>query len=63
MCYICRSSEAGDVDKAIYGSTVPVLKGETLTVRILVSKITFSFHLIGYICVVGGRFFQIYSDY
>lgn len=28
---------AGDVDKGIYGSTVPVLDGEKLTVRILVS--------------------------
>lgn len=33
----CRSSVAGDVDKGIYGSTVPVLNGEKLTVRILVS--------------------------
>lgn len=31
-----RSSEANDVDKTIYGSYVPVLKGETLTMRILV---------------------------
>ncbi|GER34569.1 beta-fructofuranosidase [Striga asiatica] len=30
-----RSSEATDVDKAIYGSVVPVLKGEKLSVRIL----------------------------
>lgn len=31
-----RSSEANDVDKAVYGSIVPVLKGEILTLRILV---------------------------
>ncbi|KAK6138647.1 hypothetical protein DH2020_027604 [Rehmannia glutinosa] len=30
-----RSSEATDVNKAIYGSIVPVLKGEKLSVRIL----------------------------
>ncbi|PWA63097.1 glycosyl hydrolases family 32 protein [Artemisia annua] len=31
-----RSSIAEDVDKSIYGSTVPVLKGEKLSMRILV---------------------------
>ncbi|KAK1430549.1 hypothetical protein QVD17_13368 [Tagetes erecta] len=31
-----RSSIAKDVDKSIYGSTVPVLKGEKLSMRILV---------------------------
>ncbi|XP_071727701.1 acid beta-fructofuranosidase 2, vacuolar-like [Rutidosis leptorrhynchoides] len=31
-----RSSMAKDVDKSIYGSTVPVLKGEKLSMRILV---------------------------
>ncbi|KAG9132653.1 hypothetical protein Leryth_016701 [Lithospermum erythrorhizon] len=33
---LSSSSRAYDVDKAIYGSTVPVLKGEKLTMRILV---------------------------
>ncbi|PIM99149.1 Beta-fructofuranosidase (invertase) [Handroanthus impetiginosus] len=33
---LSRSSEATDVDKAIYGTTVPVLKGEKLSMRILV---------------------------
>jgi len=32
----CRSSAANDVTKSIYGSTVPVLDGEKLSVRILV---------------------------
>lgn len=32
-----RSSEATDVSKAIYGSTVPVLEGEKLTMRIMVN--------------------------
>ncbi|KAK4480612.1 hypothetical protein RD792_013690 [Penstemon davidsonii] len=31
-----RSSEASDVDKIVYGSTVPVLDGEKLTIRSLV---------------------------
>lgn len=31
-----RSSLANDVDKRIFGSTVPVIKGEKLSMRILV---------------------------
>lgn len=49
-----RSSEAGDVDKAIYGSTVPVLKGEKLTVRILVDhSIVESFAQGGRTCITS----------
>ena len=34
---MCRSSLAeSDVDLSIYGSTVPVLEGENLTMRVLV---------------------------
>lgn len=36
MAFLVRSSMAKDVDKSIYGSTVPVLKGEKLSMRILV---------------------------
>lgn len=43
---ICRSSEATDVDKQIYGSTVPVLTGEKLTVRILVSSVFSKQHIL-----------------
>lgn len=38
MYIFFRSSEATDVSKAIYGSSVPVLKGEKLSMRILVTK-------------------------
>lgn len=34
---VARSSIAKDVDKSIYGSTVPVLEGEKLSMRILVN--------------------------
>lgn len=36
-CFVYRSSKATDVDNAIYGSIVPVLDGEKLSLRILVS--------------------------
>jgi hypothetical protein len=34
---ISRSSKANDLVKKVYGSVVPVLNGENLSVRILVS--------------------------
>lgn len=49
-----RSSLAYDVDKNIYGSTVPVLKGETLSVRILVDhSIVESFAQGGRTCITS----------
>ncbi|KAM7494118.1 hypothetical protein LguiB_028727 [Lonicera macranthoides] len=49
-----RSSEATDVDKSIYGSTVPVLKDETLTMRILVDhSIVESFAQGGRTCITS----------
>lgn len=33
----CRSSVAPDVEKIVYGSSVPVLDGEKFTIRSLVS--------------------------
>nr|UHU35849.1 vacuolar invertase 1 [Paeonia suffruticosa] len=49
-----RSSEASDVDKQIYGSTVPVLKGEKLTMRILVDhSIVESFAQGGRTCITS----------
>ncbi|XP_074357518.1 acid beta-fructofuranosidase-like isoform X2 [Apium graveolens] len=49
-----RSSVAGDVDKGIYGSTVPVLNGEKLTVRILVDhSIVESFAQGGRTCITS----------
>ncbi|KAI3453595.1 hypothetical protein Pfo_010258 [Paulownia fortunei] len=49
-----RSSEATDVDKAIYGSTVPVLKGEKLSMRILVDhSIVESFAQGGRTCITS----------
>ncbi|KAL0446192.1 UNVERIFIED_CONTAM: Acid beta-fructofuranosidase 2, vacuolar [Sesamum latifolium] len=49
-----RSSEAIDVDKAIYGSTVPVLEGEKLSMRILVDhSIVESFAQGGRTCITS----------
>ncbi|KAK3041077.1 hypothetical protein RJ639_026874 [Escallonia herrerae] len=49
-----RSSEATDVDKSIYGSTVPVLKGERLHMRILVDhSIVESFAQGGRSCITS----------
>ncbi|XP_075522901.1 acid beta-fructofuranosidase [Primulina tabacum] len=49
-----RSSEATDVDKRIYGSTVPVLKGEKLSMRILVDhSIVESFAQGGRTCITS----------
>nr|XP_017233550.1 PREDICTED: acid beta-fructofuranosidase-like [Daucus carota subsp. sativus] len=49
-----RSSEADDVDKEIYGSTVPVLEGEKVTVRILVDhSIVESFSQGGRTCITS----------
>ncbi|CAK9173180.1 unnamed protein product [Ilex paraguariensis] len=49
-----RSSEATDVDKAIYGSTVPVLKGEKLSMRTLVDhSIVESFAQGGRTCITS----------
>ncbi|KAK9276110.1 hypothetical protein L1049_005641 [Liquidambar formosana] len=49
-----RSSEASDVDKLIYGSTVPVLNGEKLTLRILVDhSIVESFAQGGRTCITS----------
>ncbi|KAK1376393.1 Beta-fructofuranosidase [Heracleum sosnowskyi] len=49
-----RSSEATDVDKEIYGSIVPVLRGEKLTVRILVDhSIVESFSQGGRTCITS----------
>lgn len=33
---VCRSSKANDVEKIVYGSEVPVLDGEKLSLRSLV---------------------------
>lgn len=56
----CRSSKATDIIKRIVGNVVPVLSGETLTVRILVCQQFFrsqlySFYLLrrNYIIVTG----------
>ncbi|EYU24751.1 hypothetical protein MIMGU_mgv1a0026271mg, partial [Erythranthe guttata] len=47
-------SEASEVDKAIYGSTVPVLKGEKLSMRILVDhSIVESFAQGGRTCITS----------
>nr|BCM94851.1 vacuolar invertase 1 [Eustoma grandiflorum] len=49
-----RSSLAYDVDKNIYGSTVPVLRGERLTMRILVDhSIVESFAQGGRTCITS----------
>ncbi|KAK3038460.1 hypothetical protein RJ639_029758 [Escallonia herrerae] len=49
-----RSSEATDVDKSIYGSTVPVLKSEKLHMRILVDhSIVESFAQGGRTCITS----------
>ncbi|KAK4400382.1 Beta-fructofuranosidase, soluble isoenzyme I [Sesamum angolense] len=49
-----RSSEAIDVDKSIYGSTVPVLEGEKLSMRILVDhSIVESFGQGGRTCITS----------
>ncbi|XP_011081205.1 acid beta-fructofuranosidase 2, vacuolar [Sesamum indicum] len=49
-----RSSQANDVDKEIYGSTVPVLKDETLSMRILVDRsIVESFGQGGRSCITS----------
>ncbi|KAG8382399.1 hypothetical protein BUALT_Bualt05G0073300 [Buddleja alternifolia] len=49
-----RSSEASDVDKSIYGSTVPVLKDEKLSMRILVDhSIVESFGQGGRTCITS----------
>ncbi|KAK1376396.1 Beta-fructofuranosidase [Heracleum sosnowskyi] len=51
---LSRSSEATDVDKEIYGSTVPVLPGENLKVRILVDhSIVESFSQGGRTCITS----------
>lgn len=34
--FVCRSSKANDVEKIVYGSEVPVLDGEKLSLRSLV---------------------------
>lgn len=36
MFLLCRSSNANDINKRIYGGSVPVLDGETLSLRSLV---------------------------
>ena len=36
-CFFFRSSKANDLVKRVYGSLVPVLDGENLSIRILVS--------------------------
>ncbi|CAH1415642.1 unnamed protein product [Lactuca virosa] len=49
-----RSSNANDVDKSIYGSIVPVLKGEKLSMRILVDhSIVESFAQEGRSCITS----------
>ncbi|XP_020593942.1 beta-fructofuranosidase 1-like [Phalaenopsis equestris] len=49
-----RSSKANDIVKRIYGSTVPVLHGETLSVRILVDhSIVESFAQGGRTCITS----------
>ncbi|XP_073135886.1 acid beta-fructofuranosidase-like [Henckelia pumila] len=49
-----RSSEATDVDKRIYGSTVPVLQGEKLSMRMLVDhSIVESFAQGGRTCITS----------
>lgn len=49
-----RSSNANDVDKSIYGSIVPVLKGEKLSMRILVDhSIVESFAQEGRTCITS----------
>lgn len=49
-----RSSRASDVDKVIYGSTVPVLDGEKLSIRILVDhSIVESFAQGGRTCITS----------
>ncbi|KAL2472000.1 Acid beta-fructofuranosidase 3 [Abeliophyllum distichum] len=49
-----RSSKAPDVDKAIYGSTVPVIKGEKLSMRVLVDhSVVESFGQGGRTCITS----------
>ncbi|KAK4425528.1 Acid beta-fructofuranosidase [Sesamum alatum] len=49
-----RSSQANDVDKEMYGSTVPVLKDESLSMRILVDhSIVESFAQGGRTCITS----------
>ncbi|XP_076941080.1 acid beta-fructofuranosidase-like [Bidens hawaiensis] len=49
-----RSSTANDVDKSIYGDIVPVLKGEKLTMRILVDhSVVESFAQGGRTCITS----------
>ncbi|KAG6431486.1 hypothetical protein SASPL_109565 [Salvia splendens] len=49
-----RSSEATDVSKAIYGSTVPVLEGEKLSMRIMIDhSIVESFAQGGRTCITS----------
>ncbi|CAH1415639.1 unnamed protein product [Lactuca virosa] len=49
-----RSSNANDVDKSIYGSIVPILKGEKLSMRILVDhSIVESFAQEGRSCITS----------
>lgn len=43
----CRSSEAADVDKIVYGSKVPVVDGEKFTIRSLVCNLN-NFALISF---------------
>lgn len=51
---MCRSSTATDVDKSIYGNIVPVLKGEKLSMRILVDhSIVESFAQEGRTCITS----------
>jgi hypothetical protein len=37
--YFSRASKANDLVKRVYGSLVPVLNGENLSVRVLVSRL------------------------
>ncbi|XP_071703159.1 acid beta-fructofuranosidase-like [Rutidosis leptorrhynchoides] len=60
-----RSSAAIDVDKSIYGSVVPVLKGEKLSMRILVDhSIIESFAQEGRVCITSRVYptKAIYND-
>ncbi|CAL5367218.1 unnamed protein product [Camellia sinensis] len=53
-CFLCRSSKATDVMKPIYRSTVPVLKGEKFSMRILVNhSIVESFAQRGRTCITS----------
>ncbi|CAI9775540.1 unnamed protein product [Fraxinus pennsylvanica] len=53
--FVCnRSSKAPDVDKAMYGSTVSILKGEKLSMRILLDhSIVESFAQGGRTCITS----------